>query len=342
MAKRLAYERYLWFHNQLKRKSFPRLKGLMEKFEISNRQAAREIEFMRDFFGAPIEYSPEENGYYYSEESFELPGLWVTEEEIVSIVIAKRLSATIPDQKTRKKIHSFFKKIFDHVALDLQELESKVSLKNIRYYRVNPTVFETAILGLCRNQKLKISYRTPYKPETTRRIVDPLHILLYMGNWHLIAFCQTRQEMRNFALSRIEEIELLEEKTDDRFKNLDIEKLLEESYGIFFSGEKTPVTLKFNPQAGQLVKDQVWFPGQRLEEQVDHSIVLRFPVADFREVERDILQFGPGVEVLAPQELRDMIVQDIQKMSALYSSPTPAFVPPSPGVERGVLTLPYR
>lgn len=320
MAKRLAFERYLWFHARLRQKRFPKLKDLMEKFEISSRQAAREIEFMRDFFSAPIEYSQEENGYYYSQESFELPGVWVSEEEIISMIISKRLAGTIPDPKIKKELNLFFKKIYSHVDVDLLKLEEKVSLKNIRYYRVKPTVFEAVVFGLSKDRKLNISYRSAYKREqdVVGRVIHPLHMLLYMGNWHLIAFCEIRKEMRNFVLSRIDDVEILKEKVEEQLKKKNIKNLIEESYGIFLTGEKTEVSLKFTPDVAPMVKDQVWFPGQELEELKDNSIILKFPVSDFREVERDIMGFGPGVEVLAPVELRNIIRENIAGMTKIY------------------------
>ncbi|MCK5056782.1 MAG: WYL domain-containing protein [Candidatus Aminicenantes bacterium] len=323
MAKKLAFERYLWFHARLKQKKFPKLKDLVEMFEISNRQAAREIEFMRDFFSAPIEYSAEENGYYYSEESFELPGVWVSEEEIISMIISKRLTGTIPNPRIKKKIDSFFEKIYSHAAVDLSNLEKKVSIKNIRYYRVKPAVFEAVVFGLSKDRKLEINYHSVYRKGVRRRVIHPLHMLLYMGNWHLFAFCETRKEMRNFVLSRIGEVEILEERVDEQLKQEDIKKLIEESYGIFLTGEKTEVTLKFSPEVAPMVKDQVWFPGQEFKECEDKSIILKFPVSDFREVERDIMGFGPGVEVLAPPELRDIIRANITGMAALYKNRDP-------------------
>jgi hypothetical protein len=43
--------------------------------------------------------------------------------------------------------------------------------------------------SLFRNEPLKISYYTPHKNEWTERAMPPLHLLCYMGSWHLIAFC---------------------------------------------------------------------------------------------------------------------------------------------------------
>ena len=129
MAKRLSYERYLWFHQKLKKKTFPKLKDLIEKFEISKRQAAREIENMRLFFNAPVEYSNEEMGYYYSDDSFEFPSTMISEEEIISLLIAKRLSVTIPDEKRKLQLQVFFDNLTNYFALDIAELEKKISLK---------------------------------------------------------------------------------------------------------------------------------------------------------------------------------------------------------------------
>ena len=183
-------------------------------------------------------------------------------------------------------------------------------------------IFEAVVFGLLKDRKLKIDYRSAYKKaeEVGSRIIDPLHMLLYMGNWHLLAFCESRKEVRNFVLSRIDHVEILADKIDEELKKKDIKNRFEDSYGIFLSGEKSEaVTLKFSPHTAAMVKDQVWFPGQELEELEDGSIILKFPVSDFREVERDILKFGPGVEVLAPQELRRIIKENIIRMERIYS-----------------------
>jgi predicted DNA-binding transcriptional regulator YafY len=320
MAKRLAFERYLWFHARLKQRRFPKLRDLMEKFEISSRQAAREIEFMRDFFNAPIEYSAEESGYYYADDSFDLPGIWTSEEEIVALIIAKRLSGSIPDKKIKKKIDVFFKKIYAHIDLDLTGLEEKISLKNIRYYAVEPSIFNSTVLGLSKGRRLQIVYCSAYTRRETSRVVNPLHLLLYMGNWHLIAYCESKKGIRDFVLSRIRSAEILDEAVAPRLTDevKSVAGLIENNYGIFFEGEPREVVIRFDLAAATLVRDQIWFPGQKVVDRADGSIDLSFPVSDFREVMGDILRFGPDAEVLAPPELRTKIKQTIARMNSIY------------------------
>jgi len=318
MAKKLAYERYLWFHERLKAGKYPKIANLVEKFEISRRQAAREIEFMRLFLGAPIEYSPDRGGYFYAEDNFQFPGLWVSEEEIVSLVVARRLAAALPDRGLKRKFDLFLRKIGGDMDLDLLRLEEKLSLKNVRYGRVEPAVFQAVLRALARDRQLAITYAPGYGGSAARRIVSPLHLLVYMGNWHLIAWCCQRRAVRDFLLSRVKAAELLPVAAASPVKPEEIREKIEKRYGIFFDGPEKQVVLRFSPAGGQLVRGQVWFPGQAVDERPDGSLVLKFPVADFREVVRDILPFGADAEVLEPPELRRLVRQTIERMAGTY------------------------
>jgi predicted DNA-binding transcriptional regulator YafY len=318
MAKRLSYERYLWFHQKLKKKTFPKLKDLMEKFEISKRQAAREIENMRLFFNAPVEYSNEEMGYYYSDDSFEFPSTMISEEEIISLLIAKRLSVTIPDEKRKLQLQVFFDNLSNYFDLDIAELEKKISLKNIRYHRVGQDIFDSVLQSLKQNRKLKITYHSIFSKEISERIINPLHLILYMGNWHIIAYCEMKEGIRDFALSRVKKIEILEDAIRENLKSLDIKENIAGSFGIFFQGDRKKVVLKFKERVADYVREQIWFPFQTIEEAPAGGLLLTFYVTDYREIVREVLSFGADVEVLEPELLREIIKEHILKLSAVY------------------------
>jgi predicted DNA-binding transcriptional regulator YafY len=318
MAKKLAYERYLWFHGRLQAKKYPTIGELAGKFEISRRQAAREIEFMRLFLGAPIEYSSDHGGYFYASENFKFPNLWVSEEEIVSLVVARRLAAALPDRGLKKKFDVFLRKVSGDMDLDLLRLEEKVSLKNVRYTRVEPAIFSAVLSALVRERQLAITYVSGYSMAETQRTVDPLHLLVYMGNWHLIAWCHQRRAVRDFLLSRVRRAAMLADPVAGPVRPEEIRERIEERYGIFFAGPATRVVLRFSPAGARRIRDQVWFSGQESETSGDGSLVLKFPVADFREVIRDILPFAAEVEVLEPAELRRLIAATIEKMAGIY------------------------
>lgn len=320
MAKKFSFERYIWFHSKLKAGRYPKLADLAEKFEISGRQAARDIDFMKNFFSAPIEYARERNGYYYTEEGFALPNIWLGQEEIVALIISKRISTAIPDQRLKKKIDFYFRKIAGSTDFDFEDLEKRVSLKNIHYYTVAPEIFASCAFALARNRKVRIKYRSAYRDECNEREISPLHLLLYLGNWHLIAHCHSRGDLRDFVLSRVTEMEILADLVSDELRARDIKGMIDKHYGIFLHGEEKLVKVRFRGRSVGIVRDQSWFAGQQLVEEKD-SLLLSFPVTDYREVLGDILRFGADAEVLEPAELRGLIREAAASMSHLYGSP---------------------
>jgi len=322
MGKKLNFRIYsTWFHGQLKRGRFPTVKQIETKYELSHRTAQRVIEYMRDDLEAPIEYSRKEKGYFYSDLSFDLHWPIFTEKEIMRLIILEPLTQTIPDSRLKKEIKSFMEKLTISNGIDLTELKKRISIKNVRYDKVDPKAFEMIINALNQNHKLNILYEAKYKKEITTRVVNPLHLLLYNGNWHLFAYCENKHQIRNFALSGIKQIELLEDTIPQNLQELEIGKLIEDNYGIFIhenEADRVNVILKFSKEVTDIVKNQHWFPSQILKENKDGTIILTFPVTDFREIEGDILKFGYHVEVLNPEKLRGRIKETLERMSRLY------------------------
>jgi predicted DNA-binding transcriptional regulator YafY len=320
MAKKFSFERYIWFHSKLKAGRYPKLADLAGKFEISGRQAAREIEFMKNFFSAPIEYAHDRNGYYYSEAGFELPNIWLGQEEIVALIISKRISTAIPDRRLKKKIDFYFRKIAGSTDFDFEDLEQRISLKNIHYYTVAPEIFAGCAFALAKNRRIRITYRSAYRDDVNDREISPLHLLLYLGNWHLIAYCHSRGDLRDFVLSRVTELEILSGPVSEELLARDIKGMIDRHYGIFLQGDEKQVRVRFHGRSVGIVRDQLWFAGQQVTEEKD-TLVLSFPVTDYREVLGDILRFGADAEVLEPAELRKTVKETAARMSRLYKNP---------------------
>lgn len=75
-----ANDRIQWFHKKICAACFPNASHLSEQFDISHRQAQRDVEFLRRELGAPLGYDAAKKGYYYKEE-FALPFIVETEND---------------------------------------------------------------------------------------------------------------------------------------------------------------------------------------------------------------------------------------------------------------------
>jgi len=72
------YERFVWFDNQVKARKYPNATSLSEQFEISTKTAQRDIDFLRDRLLCPLHYDSSQKGYYYSDDTFSLPMVYLS------------------------------------------------------------------------------------------------------------------------------------------------------------------------------------------------------------------------------------------------------------------------
>ncbi len=268
MGKKLVIERYNWFHGQIKADRFPNARTFCERFEISQKQAQRDIEFIRDRLGAPLVYNPPQKGYEYEDAGYELPPVWFKEDELLALCLALRLASTLPDHQLKTSLYHLFEKFLRFRFLDsppsLEHIKEKVSVKNVEYYKVKEPVFHQVMASLFRDEALKISYYTPHKDELTERVIRPLHLLCYMGSWHLIAFCTLKEDLRDFALSRIRAIEAISEPVRLPDHLPPVRDYIRQNFGLMAGDESVEVCLKFDSNVSNWISEQIWHGGQEV------------------------------------------------------------------------------
>lgn len=70
-----------WFDQRIRGGHYPSSKDLALQFEISRRQAQRDIEYLAVSLRAPLLYIAKYRGYCYEDRTYVLPHLYMTEEE---------------------------------------------------------------------------------------------------------------------------------------------------------------------------------------------------------------------------------------------------------------------
>jgi transcriptional antiterminator len=87
--KKSQMARVVEFDKLVNSKGYPNVHRFSVDYEVSGRTIARDIEYLRDTLGAPLEYDLARNGYYYS-EPWNLPAvitLSTIKEDQISILI---------------------------------------------------------------------------------------------------------------------------------------------------------------------------------------------------------------------------------------------------------------
>ncbi len=320
MGAKNIYERFVWFDNQVRAQKYPNATSLAERFEISTKTAQRDIDFMRDRLLCPLDYDSSQKGYYYDDDTFSLPMVYLSSGELTALLIARKMLQDITGGAIGNEISSIVDKITNilkkhSVAAD--QIDDAFSLELIEYSPAPEKVFKAVLEGCLNKKCLSFAYYSPAAEEKTERTVDPYHLFNYMGTWHLIGYCHLRNEIRDFALSRISATKVL----TNSFKvpvEFNFQKYFLSTFGLYKGKSTKEVTLRFTPEKSKWIKDQIWHKDQKSNLLPDGSLEISFPVSDFSEIKREILKHGDAVVVVKPKTLRDLIKTEAERILKIY------------------------
>jgi predicted DNA-binding transcriptional regulator YafY len=85
-------------------------------------------------------------------------------------------------------------------------------------------------------------------------------------------------------------------------------------------GKARNAKIRFCADRAAWASAQAWHPNQRLQLELDGSVVLEVPEARVLEVLGLILQQGGDAAVAAPRELREAVEAEIDRLTAAYPS----------------------
>lgn len=313
-------ERFFWLDAQVRKNKFPNATTLSRKFECSVKTAHRAIEFFRCRLHAPLEYNASRKGYYYEDPSYQLPLLQLNEKELLSLLISKKLLADAASGPLGEDLGQIAAKIGGLLARSIPDKvtpEKMFSFRASEFSPANPALFSCVSNALLALRLLKFSYYSPASNASTIRMAEPHHLVNYMGNWHLIAYCRKRQDWRDFLLSRLSDCTVSEGNFTPRPES-EWKPFLTDTFGIFQNRASFPVVLRFSPARSRWIRGQIWHPDQTMEELRRGALKLTLPVSHEAEIMMEILKHGAQVEVLEPKWLRDKIKKEINKMTRKY------------------------
>ncbi|WP_428743448.1 helix-turn-helix transcriptional regulator [Tenacibaculum sp.] len=174
---------------------------LAEKFNLSVRTIYRDLKALSEI-GIPI-YFEKDKGYTLVQGYF-LPPLHFTTEEANALILLQSLANKFTDKTIIKNSESALKKI--QAVLKYQDWEKTASFSSkVEVY--SPYRKDSDNLSKIQNaitDKLIISITySDAKGNTTERKIEPIGIIFYTEQWHVIAWCWLRENYRDFKVDKI-------------------------------------------------------------------------------------------------------------------------------------------
>ena len=158
-----------------------------------------------------------------------------------------------------------------------------------------------------RRRKVRLAYRKADADQPSHRVVCPYGIVFASGMWYAVAQCESSDGIRIFRLDRVEQVELLDARFDSP-RGFSVEEVVREGKAFQAPGAGT-LRVRYSPRIARWIAER---EGKSLAE--DGSLTLEHPLADRDWAVRHVLQYGPDVTVLEPDEVRRAVVQRLEEM----------------------------
>lgn len=150
------------------------------------------------------------------------------------------------------------------------------------------------------DRQARIEYLVPSRDEVTERVVDPGSVLQRDGHVYLDAWCHAADARRLFRLDRVTSVEVL-----DSARSVPDLEPRDLSDGLFEAGpEDIRATLRLVPRMRWFAEQ---YPVLSAAERQDGGLDVELAVGDERWLVRLALRFGHGLEIVAPEALRDQV-----------------------------------
>ncbi len=178
-------------------------------------------------------------------------------------------------------------------------------------YSKKQDVIGALIDAVLHQRQARISYFSFNSKRTKTYTLDPYRLVYFHGGLYLYARAREYEEVRTFAVERIEHIEVLDQNFEVP-KDFSVSEYAKGAFGIT-GGKPEGVEIVFAAEMANYIRERVWHESQSLEEKPDGSVVLRMSVAPGFELQSWIKGFLPHVQVVKPARLRETIAADLDK-----------------------------
>ena len=249
----------------------------------------------------------------------------LTVSELCALYFSRTLLESLSGTPFRDDVESAFEKLSSaltpHMRQFLDQLPRVIATKaDPMRRREDPGTqrfIARALEATLQHRQATIVYHSKSSERTKRYIVHPYRLAYAQGALYLLAYVPEYSAVRTFAIERLQEMSLLEE----RFTPIEElpDAAFPHSLGVH-SGAPERIEIEFEPAVADYVRSRGWHPSQRIADEASGAVRLTLDVCRDRALHSWILSFGPFARVIAPETLVKEIAEQFEEARARYAS----------------------
>lgn len=294
------YARLFKIDERLRAGGKPSHAALAGELGVSTRTIQRDFDYLNFSLHAPLAYDAKEKGWFYTEETFFLPQLLATADDLLALLLIRQAIeqyAGTPYAEAARRAFAIVEKALperERPAADW--VRQRVAFTDFPPAEIPPEVWSAVLESLRTNRTLELAYAKPGEPAATRR-VDPYGLIVSEGDWYLYTHDHQRDARRTFLLARIERATL----TDERFQvpaDFDLATYVREGFaGLQADGEPVrTVRITFTKEASPAAAGRKWHADQRETWDSEGRLAIELEARAEFQLRRRLATFAAEIE----------------------------------------------
>ena len=294
------------------------------RIECSERTVRRCVSHLRDTENWPIDSG--QSGFTLREPSIAETRI-TSPQEVAALALAhealRKLGSSELVFRIRSELMSICRHSEDLGDVRWNDLGAAVNARSSSgEASVNQAVFGELTISILQHQPAEIEYRRLEEKNAFTVRVFPHRWVFRDGCWYLIASDLERGGQRFYALPRILSAAVLSRPKD--FHEPECDDRHEQAFGIWAPWDKEAplidVCVELTGYWARIAGERQWHPSQRLETLALDRVRVHFRLNELVEVKSWTLKFGGAAKVIAPDELRELVMDELHEMRRNYES----------------------
>ncbi|UTW63565.1 WYL domain-containing protein [bacterium SCSIO 12741] len=289
---------------------------------VSKRSVQADIQMMRSDklgYNAPI-IVVDRKYYTYEDPNYSITNIPLTDQDLSHLSEAVEFMKQFQGFSHFRELDGMVQKLEDHIysqktntrpVIDFEKNEDLKGLEHLDF------LYQSII-----NKKaLRITYQSFKARQANSFDFHPFLLKEYRNRWFLMGRKKKQEDIMILAIDRIVKIEHSEKRYRD-YPGFDALSYFKHAIGVTVAAGKDPVkvTLLVSPKHAPYVLTKPLHPSQKMVSRDSNGAVISMKVQHNFELEKEILAFGDGMKVIAPDSLKQSIRYRLKGAVDMYDT----------------------
>ncbi|MCM1054585.1 MAG: YafY family transcriptional regulator [Bacteroides sp.] len=294
----MKIDRIIGIITVLQRKGKVTMSYLAEKFEVSRRTIARDIETICGA-GIPIVSFRGTEGGVEIMDGFNLDTTVFTRDELQAVLAGLKALESVSAAPTSSALSD---KLYGKDAVIPLDDSIMIDLSSFHKDSLSEKI---NMLKKAAREKKCVTFHYYYSRGEDDKLIEPLLVVFKWSSWYIFGFCPERSDFRMYKLDRLWDLRITDQGFEQR--SIPAEKL---DFGRRFTDEYV-ITALFEPSEKYKLVEE-YGPCSFTSEE-DGRLYTKWGFCDYDNALNWYMSFGDKVEILGPEDFKRDYIERLER-----------------------------